>query len=134
VALSRYCLDTSAYSHLRRGDPRAIQLVDAAEWIGLPSITMGELRVGFRQGSREAENESRLQDFLSHPSVEEVTVDSDVSSHYAGIVTDLLAAGTPLPANDIWIAACSARHGALVLTYDRHFEKIVRVGALILGG
>ena len=130
--MSRYCLDTSAYSHLRRGDPRLIRRVDSAEWIGLPSITIGELRVGFRQGSREAENESGLQDFLSHPSVEEVAVDGTVSSHYAGIVTDLREAGTPLPANDIWIAACSARHGALVLTYDRHFEKIVRVGSVTL--
>lgn len=55
-----------------------------------------------------------------------------VSRHYAGIVKDLLQAGTPLPTNDIWIAAAAVRVGSVVLTFDAHFEKISRVGALVL--
>jgi predicted nucleic acid-binding protein len=39
---------------------------------------------------------------------------------------------TPVPTNDVWIAASSARAGSLVLTYDRHFEKMLRVGSVIL--
>ena len=75
---------------------------------------------------------AELQDFLAHPIVEALPVDSDSSWHFAEMVADLRAAGTPLPTNDIWIAAVAARSGALVLTYDRHFEKIVRVGAMVL--
>ena len=53
---------------------------------------------------------------------------------YADIILDLKKAGTPLPANDIWIAAVAVRHGATVLTYDQHFLSIARVGATILTG
>ena len=130
--MSRYCLDTSAYSHFRRGDPPLVALVDSAEWIGLPSIVMGELRTGFLLGQRPAENEAGLVEFLGSPVVSELPVEGEVSRHFAEIVVELRRAGMPLPTNDIWIAATAARHGALVLTYDRHFERIARVGSLVL--
>jgi tRNA(fMet)-specific endonuclease VapC len=40
--------------------------------------------------------------------------------------------GKPVPTNDVWIASVAARDGAIVLTYDAHFEDIERVGAVIL--
>jgi len=130
--MSRYCLDTSAYSHFQRGDKRVVEILDRAEWVGVPAITLGELRTGFILGSHRDRNEAELHDFLANPVVEVLLVDEDVSRHYAEIVCDLRRAGAPLPTNDIWIAATAAREGALVLTYDSHFEKIVRVGSLIL--
>jgi tRNA(fMet)-specific endonuclease VapC len=132
--MSRFCLDTSAYSHFRRGDADVMELLDIAEWIGLPAIVLGELRTGFLLGTRAQENEAALQQLLEHPVVEELPVEGEVSRHFAEIVVDLRRAGTPLPTNDLWIAATAARHGALVLTYDGHFEKIARVGAVVLGG
>lgn len=131
--MSRYCLDTSAYSHFRRGDARVVDLLDGAEWVGVPAVVLGELRTGFLLGRDPSGNESRLRDFLAHPVVRVLPVDEETSRHYAEIVCDLRRAGTPIPTNDLWIAATAARSGALVLTYDRHFESIVRVGALIIG-
>ena len=131
--MSRYCLDTSAYSRFKRGDPQAVDLLDRAEWIGVPAVTLGELRTAFLLGNREERNEAELADFLANPVVEQLPVDGEVSRHYAGIVADLRRAGTPLPTNDVWIAATAARAGALVLTCDRHFRKVARVGALVLG-
>lgn len=130
--MSRYCLDTSAYSHFKRGDAQVVELIDGAEWLGMPTIVLGELRVGFLLGGRLTVNESELREFLANPVVEIVGVDSEVSRHYAEIFVDLRRAGTPLPTNDIWIAAIAAREGALVLTYDDHFHAISRVGANIL--
>lgn len=130
--MSRYCLDTSAYSQFMRGEPRVVEIIDQAEWIGVPAITLGELRTGFLLGDRRVENDTELLEFLAHPVVNTVPVDGEVSRHFAEMVVDLRNAGTTLPTNDVWIAASSARAGALVLTYDRHFEKIVRVGSLIL--
>ena len=95
-------------------------------------IVMGELAVGFRLGSRREANEADLARFVAHPAVEVLPVSEDVVSLYAGIVIDLKESGTPLPANDIWIAAVAARHGATILTYDGHFKSITRVGATIL--
>ena len=128
----RYCLDTSAYSHFKRGDRQVVELIDRADWLGIPVIVMGELAVGFRLGSRREANEAELDRFVAHPAVEVLPVSEDVVNLYAGIVLDLKVAGTPLPANDIWIAAVAARHGATVLTYDGHFRSIARVGATIL--
>ena len=39
---------------------------------------------------------------------------------------------SPIPTNDLWIAAVAAREGAPILTCDRHFEHIARIGKLIL--
>jgi tRNA(fMet)-specific endonuclease VapC len=128
----RYCLDTSAYSNFKRGDPQVIDLIDRADWIGIPVIVMGELAVGFRIGGRREANQSELDRFVSHPAVEVMPISEDVAGLYADIVIDLKTAGTPVPANDIWIAAVAARHGATVLTYDVHFRSISRVGATIL--
>jgi predicted nucleic acid-binding protein len=131
--MSRFCLDTSAYSHFRRGDPPVVRLIDEAEWLGLPSIVMGELRTGFLLGGRPIENEAELRAFLESPVVVELPVEGEVSRHFAEIVVELRRAGTPLPTNDLWIAATAARHGALVLTYDRHFASISRAGSIVLG-
>jgi predicted nucleic acid-binding protein len=128
----RYCLDTSAYSHFKRGDPQVVDLIDRADWLGIPVVVLGELTVGFRLGGRREANESELERFVANPAVEVLPVGEDTVGFYAEIVLDLKKAGTPLPANDIWIAAVAVRHGATVLTYDSHFRAITRVGATIL--
>ena len=131
--MSRLCIDTSAYSHFQRGHPEAVEALDAAEWLGMPAVTLGELHVGFALGGRRTQNEDELRQFLSNPIVTVLDVDRQVSRLYAEIVVELRRAGKPIPTNDIWIAATAARAGAAVLTYDPHFASISRIGAVILG-
>lgn len=130
--MNRFCLDTSAYSHFKRGEPAAVELLTSASQVFVPVIVLGELRTGFRLGRRRLQNEKELRQFLSHDAVRVVEVDDDVSSLYADIVIELRKAGTPVPTNDIWIAACAARDAATIVTYDAHFRLIGRVGARIL--
>lgn len=130
--MSRFCLDTSAYSQFKRGHPLVVDLVDRATWIGVPSIVVGELWVGFLLGGRTNRNQSDLAEFLGNPAVEELAVDGEIGEIYAEIVVALRKAGTPVPSNDIWIAATAARTGSTVLTYDGHFSAIERVRSLIL--
>ena len=130
--MSRFCLDTSAYSHFKRGDPAAVELIDGADWIGVPAVVVGELWIGFLLGGRLERNQAELREFLAHPAVEELAVDRRVARTYAEIVVALRRAGTPLPTNDAWVAATAAVAGAIVLTYDPHFERIQRVGSLVL--
>ncbi len=132
--MSRWCLDTSAYSHFRRGTDEVVDLLDRAEWIAVPAVVLGELRAGFLLGSRSTSNEAELLRFLTHPVVSVLTVDDEVSRHYASMVVDLRRSGTPMPTKDVWIAATAARHGALVLTYDAHFRAIGGVGSRVLDG
>ena len=130
--MNRYCLDTSAYSQFQRGQEEVVRLVDAATWVGLPSVVLGELCTGFLQGGQPERNESELAAFLANDVVVEITVDHSVARLYAEILVALRSRGTPLPTNDIWVAACAARSGATVLTFDDHFAAIERVGSLIL--
>jgi tRNA(fMet)-specific endonuclease VapC len=132
VAVSRYCLDTSAYSHFKRGHAPVVDVIDRADWIGVPSIVVGELWVGFRLGKWRERNQEDLAEFLRDPAVEELPVDGEIGQIYAEIVVALRKSGTPIPSNDIWIAAAAARAGATVLTYDPHFFAIRRVGSLVL--
>ena len=130
--MSRFCIDTSGYSQFKRGHGEVAELLDAASYVAVPSIVIGELWIGFLGGARVRENELELSQFLEHRVVEEVPVDRDVARIYAEIVRALKAKGTPLPTNDIWIAASAARVGATVLTFDDHFRAIERVGSLVL--
>lgn len=130
--MSSYCLDTSAYSHFRRGHEQLVELLDRAEWVGVSTVALGELRTGFILGRHRGRNEQELEEFLANPVVEVVPVDGEASRHYAEIVADLRRAGTPVPTNDIWIAATAARSGAAVLTCDSHFNEIARVGAVVV--
>jgi tRNA(fMet)-specific endonuclease VapC len=130
--VSRYCLDTSAYSLFQRGDARTLGLIDEAEWVGVPAIVLGELYAGFQLGAKRERNEATLSEFLANPVVDVLSVDDDVSRHYADIVVDLRRTGTPIPTNDIWIAASAARSGAIVLSDDAHFTVIDRVGSIMI--
>lgn len=132
--MSAYCLDTSAYGNFRRGNEEMAALLDQAELVGVSTIALGELRTGFLLGGRRRRNETELEAFLDSPAVEVLQVDSETSRHYAHIVAELRKAGTPVPTNDIWIAATAARSGTTVLTCDDHFECISQVGSIVIDG
>jgi tRNA(fMet)-specific endonuclease VapC len=132
--LSAFCLDTSAYSNFRRGNEAVATLLDQAEVVGVSTVALGELRTGFLLGGKRRRNEAELDAFLDSSVVEVLPVDSETSRHYAEIVAELRKAGTPIPTNDIWIAATAARNGTTVLTCDDHFERIARVGSIVVGG
>lgn len=109
-----------------------VELIATAAWIGLPAVAMGELRTGFLLGNKRDLNERELRSFIGSEIVHVLEVDDETSTLYAEIVVALRSAGTPLPTNDIWIAALAAREGAPVLTYDEHFALVTRVGTRIL--
>jgi tRNA(fMet)-specific endonuclease VapC len=128
----RICLDTSAYTHFKRGHAAVVEAVCSARLVQVPTIVLGELRSGFRLGARADRNEAGLRQFLAQPVVRVLDVDDDAASIYADLIVELRSAGTPLPTNDVWIAALAAREGATVVTCDRHFASIKRVGSRIL--
>lgn len=98
----------------------------------MPSVVIGELWTGFLLGSRRAENIRELDEFLNHAVVEIVSIDEEVAHIYGDMVVELRQIGRPIPTNDIWIAATTARSGGTLLTFDEHFRGIARVGTLVL--
>ncbi len=120
----RVFFDTSAYSALRRGLPTALEVVRNCDEIVVNPIVLGELRAGFLGGGRPQQNERLLRDFVARSRVRMVPIDQQTSEHYALIKSRLKVAGTPIPTNDVWIAATASQYGMAVVTLDRHFERI----------
>ena len=130
--MNRLCLDTSAYSNFQRGHRQAVECMDQADWIGVPTVVRGELWAGFLLGDQADRNAQALALFLDHAAVETLDVDGKVARIYGEIFAELRGKGTSLPTNDIWIAATAINAGSTVLTFDAHFREIARVAVLVL--
>ena len=123
----RVMLDTSAYSAFMKGHPEIKRALQQAVVIYVSPIVLGELHAGFRRGRRRAQNEKELRIFLSSPRVSAVNVTEETAVRYAAILHFLRGAGTPVPTNDVWIAASAMEHGLHVLTTDLHYQKVPQV-------
>ena len=75
-------------------------------------------------GNRVEKNLSLLAAFRRQPGVAIVDTTDNVSQRYAAIVAILKRQGTPIPTNDIWIAAAALENGGRVVAYDSHFEAV----------
>jgi len=109
-----------------------VDLLASAERLFLSTVTLGELEAGFMLGSRLDENRSALRDFLDEPFVGVQPVDADVARRYGGVFTSLRRAGTPIPTNDVWIAATALHLGAELITFDTDFGRIPDLNPLVL--
>ncbi len=117
-------IDTNAYSAFFRGNPGVIDLMEHADELVLPSIVAGELISGFLQGSRVDSNFAEMKEFLEQPGIRFLESGMAAAEKYGLLIKNLRASGTPIPTNDIWIAAAALSLGASLLTRDTHFEKI----------
>jgi tRNA(fMet)-specific endonuclease VapC len=124
VAVSRVLVDTSAYSAHLRGQPEVKATLQRAAELCVSAISLGELRAGFRKGTKVRQNEGLLQRFLASPRVRVVPVDEETADRYAVIHDQLRRAGTPVGSNDLWIAASALQHGLRLLTLDADFQRI----------
>jgi len=117
-------LDTNCYAAYRAGDNRALDVLASAETVWMSVIVLGELYAGFRGGTKMLENQQQLDLFLRKPTVRILDVGKE-SAEIFGEVKDLLKkSGTPLPINDVWIAAHTMESGSVLVSYDRHFKVI----------
>ena len=120
----RILLDSNAYSHLKRGHHRIVEIVRGSEEILLPLVVIGELLYGFRNGSRAGRNTRELHAFLDNPHVSIAAMSLTTADRYARIAAALRTKGRPIPSNDIWIAAHTMETGADLVSYDGHFDHI----------
>jgi tRNA(fMet)-specific endonuclease VapC len=117
-------LDTTAYVGFKFGVNEVVDIVSGAESIFFSPVVLGELMFGFRDGTRFRENMDGLNRFLQHEIVQFIQVGEITADRYSRIASQLKLQGTPIPTNDIWIAAQAMEHGAEIITSDRHFEKV----------
>jgi len=115
---------TNRYTDLCRGDASAVEKIEAADEVWLPFIVLGELRAGFAVGSQGPHNEAILRRFLLKPGVDVLYADEQTTHHYGNVYRQLRKQGTPIPTNDIWIAALVLQHSLVLYDRDVHFDTL----------
>ncbi len=120
----RVAVDTNRLIDLLRGDAQLAERLGACDEVWVPLMVLGEIKAGFHGGTQRHRNEALLQRFLAKATVSVLLPGRETAEHYARIFVQLKRAGTPVPDNDLWIAALALEHDLTLITRDRHFERI----------
>ena len=123
----RIAIDTSRYIDFAKGRPDAVERLRRADDIFMPFVVLGELRAGFAGSGQTAENEANLVRFLHSRRVDTVFADEDTTHHYARLFHQLRRQGTPIPTNDLWIAALVVQHDLHLFARDAHFDHLAQI-------
>jgi tRNA(fMet)-specific endonuclease VapC len=120
----RVALDTNRLTDLFQGDAQLAERLGECDEVWLPLMVLAEIQAGFYGGSQQHRNEILLRSFLVQPTVRILLPARDTAEHYARLFVQLERAGTPIPDNDLWIAALVLQHDLVLITRDRHFERV----------
>lgn len=124
----RYMLDTNILIYLIKNKPPAIaeriNALDASDELCMSFVTYAELLKGAERSSRKAEVLKRLSDLTRSIHVR-YAASASLCEHYAVQFTRLRTAGTPIGANDLWIA-CHALADDCTLVSNNlgEFERV----------
>jgi tRNA(fMet)-specific endonuclease VapC len=119
-------LDTSAVVAYLRGQVGSERLLHHHDRLVLTPVVLAEVGLGLRARSRPRE-QAAFDELVGAPRVELAVIDGETAVRWVTIVDALRRAGTPIPANDAWIAASAMQHGLRVLTTDPHVERIPQI-------
>jgi tRNA(fMet)-specific endonuclease VapC len=123
----KIALDTNRYVDFARGDSGAVETLENAQEIHIPLIVIAELRAGFAVGAHGAQNEGGLRRLLLRSGVFVLFPDEQTTHHYANVYRQLRQQGTPIPTNDIWIAALVLQQGLVLYARDAHFDHLPQI-------
>lgn len=122
--MKKIILDTNAYTQLLAGREAVLDIISTAETLYMSIFVLGELYAGFNGGSKEQENREMLNRFLLKPTVKILNATLETADVFGMLKSRLKAAGIPLLINDIWIAAHAIETGAVLISFDEHFNKV----------
>jgi len=122
--MTAYVIDTSIYSRFASGEPGSVKMLRSTHEIHFPLIVLAELLAGFAAGARVQRNRHELSRFMASPRVHLMNPDEKTAEHYADVYRLLRKQGTPIPTNDMWIAALARQNRLPLLSFDAHFRAI----------
>ena len=122
--MKKILIDTNAYSRLLAGNKKIFDVIGSAETIYMSIFVLGELYAGFAGGTKNMENKETLYSFLAKPTVKILNATSETAKLFGLLKNSLSKVGTPIPINDVWIAAHAIETGSSVITFDIHFKKV----------
>jgi len=123
-------LDTSVVVAHLRGDEAVTARLLENDVIFVPAIAVGELCYGALKAVVPDEAMGKVEGFLAAVTI--LDADRLTAFWYGRIKKGLADQGTPIPENDIWIAAVAAQHGLPLAHRDTHFGRIQADGPVLL--
>ena len=117
-------LDTNCYSAYLTGDERVLNVLVEADSVYMSIFVLGELFAGFRGGSKMQQNLDYLKRFLTKKSVKIMEATMETAEIFGDLKEKLKKNGSPIPINDVWIAAHALETSSVLITYDAHFQNI----------
>jgi tRNA(fMet)-specific endonuclease VapC len=126
----KIAIDTNRYVDFCRGEETAVDYFRKASQIYMPFVSLAELRAGFLCGTKAFQNEKILIKFLASSRVETLYADNQTTHHYARLFSQLRKQGTPIPTNDIWIAALVLQYNLILFARDQHFDNLPQIPKL----
>lgn len=115
-------LDTNIVSALFKGETNIATRMDKATSVHIPLIVLGELYYGAYNSVHIQRNLDSIVQLSQR--YELAAVDDMTAKAYGSIKATLRKNGTPIPENDIWIAAIAFRNDYTLITRDKHFKEI----------
>jgi predicted nucleic acid-binding protein len=115
-------LDTNGLSALADGESGLEPILRKAAELAIPVIVLGEYRYGIAHSRGRARYEQWLSEYL--PAFRILAVDEQAALFYSIIRAELKKAGSPIPSNDVWIAALCRQHSMPLISRDRHFDAV----------
>jgi tRNA(fMet)-specific endonuclease VapC len=109
--MKRIIIDINAYSSLYKGSLEILDILSNADEVFMSVIILGKLFAGF----------------LDTPVVNIVPISEETSKIFGEIKHTLKTTETPIPINDIWIAAQCIEIGAILISNNNHFTLIPQV-------
>jgi tRNA(fMet)-specific endonuclease VapC len=120
----RVALDTNRLTDLFNGDIELAERLGICEEVWIPLIVLAEIKAGFYGGTQRQRNEAMMQRLLTKATVRILLPSRETAEHYARLFVQLKRAGTPVPDNDLWIAALVLEHDLTLITRDQHFDRM----------
>ena len=118
-------LDTNGLSALVEGEPSLEPVLRKAVHLAIPAIVLGEYRYGIWHSRNRQHYQQWLQQYL--PQFRILDIEDRTTIPYAAVRTELKKAGTPIPSNDVWIAALCRQHSLPIISRDHHFDLVAGI-------
>ena len=128
-----YMFDTNTLIYFIKNKPASVAArvngLDANTELCMSFFTFAELLKGAQRSTKKSEVIERLNQLIRHIQVE-YAVDRLLCEHYATQFSRLREAGTPIGANDLWIAAHALALNCTLVT--NNVSEFARVQGLPL--
>lgn len=121
-------LDTSVVIPFLKNDGGLRQRFQEVETLYLPHVVLGELRCGEHLSTNPGKTRAGIEAVLAGTVLLLPTFQT--AEFFGRIRAALARGGTPIPENDIWIAALALEFQLPLAARDAHFERIPGLSVL----